>query len=106
MSEQPPPRARDLTAREALREALLSGEPRTSLELSAELSLQEREVIEHLAHLERSLAHSAQRLEVEPARCLGCGFAFEERGRLSKPGRCPRCKSTRIARPKFRIAYD
>jgi transcriptional regulator len=106
VSEQHPPKAREQTAREALREALLTGEPRTARELSVELSLREREVVDHLAHLERSLAHSAQRLEIEPARCLACGFAFEDRSRLSKPGRCPDCKSTRISLPRFHIAYD
>lgn len=100
------PKPRSLTHREALREALLQGEYRTARELSAELSLQEREVYEHLTHLERSLANGAQRLEVEPSRCLACGYAFEDRERLKKPGRCPACRATRIAPPRFRIAYD
>ena len=99
-------RERGLTHREALREALLSGEPRTARELSVELSMQEREVVDHLEHLTRSLANSAQRLEVQPARCLACGYEFDDRTRLKKPGRCPSCKATRIALPRFRIVYD
>jgi predicted Zn-ribbon and HTH transcriptional regulator len=106
VAEQPPPKPRALSHREALREALLQGGPRTARELSVELSMQEREVVEHLAHLERSLAHSAQRLEVTPARCLACGYEFRDRQRLSKPGRCPSCKATRISLPRFHISYD
>lgn len=100
------PKSRSLTHREALREALLTGEFRTARELSAELSLQEREVYQHLEHLELSLANSAQRLELDPSRCLACGYTFDDRARLKKPGRCPACRATRIAPPRFRIAYD
>ena len=35
--------------------------------------------------------------------CLACRFEFEDRKRLAKPGRCPACKSTRIALPRFAI---
>jgi transcriptional regulator len=104
MANEPKPHS--LTHREALREALLSGGFRTARELSVELSLQEREVYQHLEHLELSLTHGAQRLEVEPSRCLACGYTFEDRVRLKKPGRCPQCRATRIAPPRFRIAYD
>lgn len=106
MAEPEQPRERLLTQREALREALIAGEARTARELSAALSMQEREVLQHLEHLERTLLHSAQRLSVEPARCLACGFAFTGRARFSKPGRCPRCKATRITYPRFRIEWD
>lgn len=106
MAEPEQPRERLLTQREALREALVVGEPRTARELSVALSMREREVLEHLEHLERTLQQSAQRLAVEPARCLACGFAFEERARLGKPGRCPRCRATRITHPRFRIVWD
>ena len=46
---------------------------------------------------------SVRRLEIEPARCLACRYAFEDRTRLSKPGRCPVCRATRIALPRFRV---
>ena len=102
MPEQPPPRPRTQTAREALREALLQG-ARTARELSVELSMQEREVLDHLGHLELSLARHGERLEVEPARCLQCRYEFADRMRLGKPGRCPRCKATRITVPRFQV---
>ncbi|MET0341519.1 MAG: transcriptional regulator [Polyangiales bacterium] len=64
----------------------------------------QKELIDHLAHLERSLARGEERLVVEPARCLACDFAFTERTRLAKPSRCPRCKSSRITLPRFAVS--
>lgn len=94
--------SRSQTAREALYAALLGGS-RTARELSAALSLRERDVLEHLTHLERTLASYGERLEVVAARCLACGYEFGDRTRLTKPGRCPQCRSTRIAVPTFCI---
>lgn len=100
-----PPKERTETHREALRGALRQG-PLTVRELSAAVSLRERDVLSHLEHLDRSLDHTGERLDVEPARCLGCGFLFDERSRLTKPGRCPRCRATRIALPRFVIVRE
>jgi transcriptional regulator len=96
------PKARSQTARQALLEALRSG-PKTARDLSAEVSLPEREVVAHLEHLGRSLARGDLELCVEPPRCLGCGFAFKKRDRLDRPSRCPRCKSERIELPLFSV---
>jgi predicted Zn-ribbon and HTH transcriptional regulator len=40
---------------------------------------------------------------VEPARCQVCGFVFKKRDRLTSPGRCPSCRSSRIEEPLFTI---
>ena len=98
-----PPPARALTVREALRRALLEGFA-TAKELSARVGVRERDVAEHLAHLERSLQAKGERLVVDPARCLACEHVFRKRERLSRPSACPRCRSTRIDPPAFRIA--
>lgn len=99
-SSGPPPRA--ATLRDALRRALRAG-PATAKELSMDVGLRERDVAEHLAHLARSLEHRGEKLVVEPASCVACGFVFEDRSRLTRPGACPRCRSTRIDPPVFRI---
>jgi transcriptional regulator len=91
------------TIREALSGALRRG-PRTLRELSVELGAKEKELLAHLAHVERALEHAGERLVVEPSRCLACGFEFAERTRLGKPGRCPACKASRISQPRFSIA--
>jgi hypothetical protein len=100
VTEGPPPRGR--TAREALAEALRAGWA-SAKALSGEVGLPEKAVAEHLAHLSRSLKAGGERLEVEPARCLRCGRTFEDRRRLTKPSRCPACRSERIAAPRFRV---
>jgi hypothetical protein len=96
------PAARGETVRETLREALRAG-PATARDLSAAAGIREKDVAEHLAHLARSLPHTRERLVVEQARCLACDYAFTARGRLTRPGACPRCRSTRIDPPVFRI---
>lgn len=96
------PGPREETVREAIRAALRAGAA-TARDLSAEVGIREKDVAEHLAHLARSLPHRGERLVVEPATCIACGYAFRTRERLSRPGACPRCRSTRIDPPSFRV---
>jgi predicted Zn-ribbon and HTH transcriptional regulator len=93
---------RTRTVREAIREELLHGAA-TARELSARVSIREKDVAEHLEHLDKSLRGRGERLVVEPASCIACGFAFARRSRLTRPGSCPECGSTRIDPPAFRI---
>lgn len=97
-----PPAARGETVRDSLQRALRDG-PATLQELSGTVGVAEKQLIDHLEHLARSLERQGQRLDVEPSRCLACGFVFDARKRLAKPGRCPECKSTRISQPRFGI---
>jgi predicted Zn-ribbon and HTH transcriptional regulator len=39
---------------------------------------------------------------IDPARCKNCGFMFGE-DKLSKPGRCPECKGSRIFEAQLRV---
>jgi hypothetical protein len=96
------PPERSSTAREAIAAALREG-TLTARDISARVGISEREVAEHLPHLERSLAHGEERLIVVPPACVKCGFVFEQRERHSKPSRCPKCKSERVAPPRFTI---
>lgn len=104
MNEAPPERRQ--TIREALRQHLLGETWRTALELSAAVGISEKMVPEHLEHLRKSSAGAGERLEVEPAMCLGCNFTFDRRERFAKPSRCPKCRSERIDAPRFRIRGD
>lgn len=99
------PRERGETVRQALR-AALERDDWTARDLSAEVSVREREVIAHLEHLARSLPREGAALVVEPARCLACGFAFRKRDRLAAPGRCPKCRSERIEPPRFHVERE
>ena len=81
--------------------AVLTGESLTAREISEQVRIQEREVLEHLEHIK--LARHVG-LVVEPAICMACGFVFKKRERLKSPGRCPVCRSEHISQPRFSIA--
>ena len=96
------PTPRQATVRAALREALRAG-PLSARALSARAGVPEKQVAGHLEHLGRSLKAGGERLQVEPARCLECGFVFRKRDRLSRPSRCPVCRSEHLDAPRFAI---
>lgn len=105
MKPSPVPPVRGTTVRGAL-EAELSSAPEeglTARELSALVGIPEKDVAGHLEHLEKSLKAGGASLDVLPAECLACGFVFRDRKRLTRPGSCPECRSTRIDPPAFRI---
>ncbi len=96
------PRAANETVRQALRRELEAGAA-SARELSMRVRVSERDVLAHLPHLERTLVREGAGLAVEPAECLACGYRFEGRGRHATPGRCPTCRSERIAPPLFAL---
>jgi predicted Zn-ribbon and HTH transcriptional regulator len=103
MTKPPAPlQPRTQTLRQALYETLRHGE-HDALALSAQVGLSEKQVAEHLLHLERSLRRSQERLRVVPARCVACGFVFRKRDRLTRPSACPVCGEKRIEAQRFSI---
>lgn len=84
--------------------SLLIAQEMDARDLSRELGLTEREVYEHLAHVQRSMAAAGGKFSVTPGRCLLCGYLFEHRRRLTRPGRCPQCRRSKIQGPAFRVA--
>jgi predicted Zn-ribbon and HTH transcriptional regulator len=70
-------------------------------EISKLFGIKEKEVLDHLNHIEKSAHHRG--FTLEPASCQQCGFSFKKRTRLSTPGRCPLCKSEHISPPRFKI---
>jgi hypothetical protein len=99
-SERPAVRERPETLRHELLRQLEQGSW-SALELSGLARIPEREVIGHLEHLQRSLRAAGRRMQVEPAECLGCGFVYRKRERLTNPSTCPRCRGQHIAPPRF-----
>ena len=90
------------TLRKAIAEAL----ERESLdlrEISKLFHIKEREALDHLEHIARSTR--SRRFVMEPSSCLDCGFVFKKRVRLGTPSKCPICKRSYIAPPRFRIRY-
>jgi predicted Zn-ribbon and HTH transcriptional regulator len=82
---------------------LVSAQPRTASSLARELGLDRRDMEDDLRHLIRTARALGHEVVVEPARCKSCGFVFEE-DRLTKPGRCPACRESRIYEPLIRVA--
>jgi predicted Zn-ribbon and HTH transcriptional regulator len=83
---------------------LLSDAPRSASSIAREMGLQRGDVEEELHHALRSAVAAGHRVEVIPARCKDCGFVFAE-DRLTKPGRCPACKRSRVFEPQIRIRH-
>jgi len=75
----------------------------TPREISAAVGIREKAVAGHLEHIRKSLHSTDGQLEIDPATCRKCGFAFTKRERLDRPGRCPLCKGQSIAEPRFAI---
>jgi predicted Zn-ribbon and HTH transcriptional regulator len=103
MSRMPTvPPERDQTPRSRIA-SVLREELVTARELSQRVGLPEKDVTVHLEHLARSVRGRGEKMVVSPAGCLACGYAFSERERFSKPGRCPRCRGTHISPPRFAL---
>jgi predicted Zn-ribbon and HTH transcriptional regulator len=77
-------------------------QPRTSSSIAHELKLTRDEVEDHLKHLLRSARAGDQHVRIEPARCRSCGYTFSN-DKISKPGKCPECKGTRLYEPLIQI---
>jgi hypothetical protein len=80
--------------------ALLSTQPRSVSWLARELGFTRGDVEENLRHALRSARAAGHRIVVVPARCRSCDFTFDE-GKLSKPGKCPACRGTRLFEPQI-----
>jgi transcriptional regulator len=90
-----------MTRRKAIQD-LLAAEPRTASSLARDLQLRRGEVEAELRHMIRSARAAGHRILVEPARCKACGFTFGEE-KLTKPGKCPECRSTWLFEPLLKI---
>lgn len=86
--------------------ACLSKGPMNSIDISQEIGIKEKEVFEHIAHIAQSAQRQGKRLVIHPSKCLKCGYVFKERKRLTRPGRCPKCKGTWVQRPEYEIFYS
>jgi hypothetical protein len=82
---------------------LLETGPHDIRDLSQALRIREREVIDHLDHIARTVAGKKRKLEVTPPECAACGFRFKDRKRLKPPSRCPHCKNERVSLPLYRV---
>jgi len=83
--------------------SLLYEEELTSLDISKLVHNPEKDVADHLFHINRCLGGKGKKLKIEPYSCMSCGYQFKKRDRLDRPGRCPKCKSGHIRLASYRI---
>jgi predicted Zn-ribbon and HTH transcriptional regulator len=83
---------------------LLSSARLSSYQLAQTLGIAERQIEDHLPHVVKTLARDrAQRFVLEPSACSDCGFVFRDRTKLTRPSRCPTCRSEGITAPRYGI---
>ena len=97
------PAARHATIRHEIA-ALITEQGRSAREISEEVRISEKEVLEHLEHIRTALHRSGGRFLMTPPVCQKCGFQFRKRERLGKPGKCPSCQGEQISPSRFSIA--
>ncbi len=90
------------TARQQIIDCLLRKDMNAN-EISRTLGIREKDVAEHLHHIGKTVAAKGKTLVIRPFECLSCGYAFKDRKRYTRPGRCPKCKQTHLETPMFRI---
>ena len=81
---------------------LLTDQPRSVSALARELGLKRGDVEDDLRHALRSARAAGHAIVVVPARCRTCGFTFNEE-KLTKPGKCPACRGTRLYEPQVSV---
>ncbi len=93
----------ELTIRQLIMQSI-TGTLYSSRQLAELVGVPERQVEDHLTHITKSVARDrTRRFVLEPSRCRNCGFVFRDRTRLTRPSRCPRCRSEAISPPRYGI---
>lgn len=96
------PRERQETIRQKII-SVLEGQTFSAKEISSEVMVSEKEVYEHLEHIQKTLNKRERNLIITPAQCKKCSFVFRKREKLKKPSRCPVCRGEFIREQLFLI---
>ena len=82
--------------------AFLREKPAAAGELAAEFDVTTETALSHVEHVAESLEQGDEQLLVSPPECRDCGFhGFDDL--ISRPSRCPECKSESVSEPAFTI---
>ncbi len=74
----------------------------TVSDLARRFECDKKDIEEDLEHIRKTLRKEGMTLKITPAVCKKCGFNFSK-DKVGKPSKCPKCRSTWIAEPSFRI---
>ena len=83
--------------------SLLEDERLSAKDISVGTGISEKEVYQHLHHIQKTVSRKSKNLVITPAVCRKCGFVFAKRVRFKKPGKCPICRGESIEEPFFCI---
>lgn len=83
--------------------AAIRGETLSAREISTTVRASEKEVYNHLSHIQKTVKGKLAFI-VSPAECRKCGFCFAKRTKLTRPGKCPLCRSETISGPFFSVS--
>jgi predicted Zn-ribbon and HTH transcriptional regulator len=100
--EPRPPIVREETIRKSIVD-LIEVQSLSAKEISGTVRISEKEVYEHLKHIQKTISQKNRKVKITAPRCKQCGFEFKKRERLKKPGKCPICKSETIKEASFFI---
>jgi predicted Zn-ribbon and HTH transcriptional regulator len=101
-SDKEVPEVAGITKRQEIFD-LIRDHARDARELSQMVGISQRKVEDHLEHIARSAAGQGGKFVVVMPACSECGFEFKDRGRTTKPGKCPKCQNERLELPGFEI---
>lgn len=59
-------------------------------------------IVEDLRAISKTLKHEGKVLLIQPAQCRSCGFIFKPE--IKVPSKCPKCRSSWIEEPRFKIS--
>lgn len=96
------PVARQETIRQKIM-SLLEGNSLSTKDISADIGVSEKEIYEHLEHIQRTVNKTEHNFVIKPAVCKRCSFVFRKRDKLKKPGKCPVCRGESIQEPFFSV---
>ena len=94
------------TRREKIVELLTKNEDMTLQELADLTQSAVKTIANDLDSVRKTIKSENKRIEVNPAKCLGCNYIFSGRNRISDPSKCPECHSERISSQRFRIVSN
>ena len=80
---------------------IISKEEKTAQELANMFQTELKFILDDLQHIEKSVR--PKKLRRKHAFCKSCGFVFEEKSRISKPSKCPKCRKEWIQAALFWI---
>lgn len=96
----------DRTPRQRIAD-LLTLAPMTTQQIAAVVKMSERQVEDHLGHIMKTSARDRSvKFVLHPSECKTCDFVFRDRHRITRPSRCPRCRSELLTDPRYSIERD